>query len=74
MKVRLTSKERWQLEQLLEILDNPHEAIAKRRLAKTKFDMLYRRAVNRNIQEKQIEAEQNGVAVCMYEGEENPSN
>ncbi|KGP73385.1 hypothetical protein [Pontibacillus yanchengensis] len=74
MNVRLTSKEKWQLEQLLDILNNPYESIAKRRLAKTKFDVIYHRAVERSADEENIEIEKNNMAVCMYEGERNPSN
>ncbi|MYL33575.1 hypothetical protein GLW08_09810 [Pontibacillus yanchengensis] len=74
MNVRLTAKERWQLEQLLDTLNNPYESIAKRRLAKTKFDVIYHRAVERSADEENEELEKSNVAVCMYEGEKNPSN
>ncbi|QHE52655.1 hypothetical protein [Pontibacillus sp. HMF3514] len=48
MKVLVSSKEKWQLEQHLGVLNNPNESIAKRRLAKSKFDLIYNRAATRS--------------------------
>lgn len=48
MKVMVSDKERRQLEHLLKIMNNSHTTIAKRRLAKSKFDLIYERATRRN--------------------------
>jgi len=48
MRVLVSSKEKWQLRQHLEVLNNPYESIAKRRLAKCKFDLIFNRAARRS--------------------------
>jgi len=50
MKVLVSSTEKWQLEYHFEVLNNPYESIAKRRLAKSKFDLIYSRARKRSLE------------------------
>ncbi|KGP93262.1 hypothetical protein N780_13315 [Pontibacillus chungwhensis BH030062] len=74
MKVRLTQEEREQLESYLKVLQNPFESIAKRRLAKSKFDMIYNRAATRTANSLGSCVNKENQAACSNEGEENPSN
>lgn len=65
MKVMVTPTEKRQLEQLLEIINNPNAIIAQRRLAKSKFDLIYERASRRShrntdLTEKQVKQTSRG--------------
>lgn len=70
MKVLVTNREKWQLEKHLCVLRNPYETIARRRLAKSKFDLIYKRAAKRFSERKTVILEKKHAKLAnLNEGE-----
>lgn len=70
MRVLVSSKEKWQLRQHLDVLNNPYESIAKRRLAKCKFDLIFYRAARRSATYKTTQSSKGAKLAHLNEGEQ----